>query len=831
MWLTIIAIILAILALIVAVGGALYVWIYWRLIQRPLPEWEGEFQLDCLAAPVEVLRDKHGVPHIYAQSRADLYRAQGYVHAQDRLWQMEQHRRIAAGTLAEVFGAPALEADRFSRIVGFRRAAQAELDALDAESRQVLEWYAEGVNAYIAERPRRLAAEFNLLRFAPQPWTPLDTVGYAKVMGWSLCVNWESEITRLRLALHMDPYRAAELEPEYPPHNPVILEALGAEEATRLMSSAGLLLNQYEQIKQWLSQHGAQVPGEGQGSNSWALAPKASLNGRPLLANDPHLSVAMPGPFYENHLICPDLEVSGASLPGSPGVLIGHNEHIAWGMTNAFVDVQDLYVERRHPEDDTRYEYNGQWEQAQVIEEIINVRRGQSHVERVIVTRHGPLISRLLDGQTFESKAEAARVRSLPLALRWTGHEPGGLVRAVLKMNEARNWDEFDAALADWSLPPQNIVYTDAEGYIGYVMAGKAPVRDKNLGLLPAPGWTDEYEWSGYIPHAELPRIYNPASGRIVTANNKMTGDDYPYFLGIEYYPGWRAARLEEMLSFKERHSFRDMQEMQNDNVSKFAEALAPWMAQAGADTTWERVGHLALRDWNHRLEVDSVGATVFHYTLQELLERTFGDKLGVLMPNFLGIASNPLFGITGMAMRAENRLLQLIESQEHSPWYTEAQSGRERTREELIKEAFKAAVRRLSDEIGESSVRWQWGRHHQVRFVHPLGSVRLLRTFFNRGPYPIGGDANTPMQTRHSTQLPLELVRVAPAYRQIFEVGQWDRAVSVTINGQSGHPLSRQYDDQIPMWREGVYHKMPWSRAAVEEETVYRMNLRSEAK
>jgi len=824
---TIAAVLIAVLIIVIAVGGGIFVWIYWRLIQRPLPQWSGAFTLPGLTTPVEVLRDKHGIPHIYAQNRADLFRAQGYVHAQDRLWQMEQNRRIAQGTLSAVFGDVALEADRFSRIVGFWRAAQTELAALDAETRQALDWYAEGVNAYMAARPGRLAAEFNLLRFAPEPWTALDTLGFTKVMGWSLSINWESELTRLRLALQLDPYRAAELEADYAPPNPVILEALGAESAQRLLSTAGLLLNQYESVKEFLDSHGALVFGMGQGSNSWAIAPKASLTGRPMLANDPHLSMTMPGPFYEIHLAAPDYEVSGVSFAGAPGVVIGHNDRIAWGVTNAFADVQDLYVERLHPDDATRYEFRGEWEEAQVFDEVIQVRRrAQPHVERVVVTRHGPLISGLLDGETVATANGAQSLQTIPLALRWTGHEPGQVVRSVLQLNTATNWQEFDAALAGWSTPPQNFTYADADGYIGYVMAGDVPQRDRNPGLVPAPGWTGEYEWSGLIPHGELPRLFNPESGRIVTANNKMVGDDFPHFLGIEYYPGWRAARLETLLKDKERHTVRDLEQMQLDTMSTFAAGLAPWIAQLESRSLTERIALGALRDWNYRMDPESIAPTVFHFTLMQLLQKTFGDKLGDTLPGYLGIPFNPLFSSTGFFLRAETRLLELIDNHEQSFWYTDMQTGRDRNREELLREAFHDALRYLRDEVGESVTRWQWGRHHQVRYVHPLGSVFILKTFFNRGPYPIGGDSTTPLQTHHVAQLPLNLVKVAPAYRQIYEVGYWDRTKSVTINGQSGHPLSKQYDDQIDMWREGEYHAMPWTRAAVEAEAVYRMRL-----
>ncbi|RME61662.1 MAG: penicillin acylase family protein, partial [Caldilineae bacterium] len=770
--------------------------------------------LDCLTAPVTVLRDKHGIPHIYAENQADLLRAQGFVHAQDRLWQMEQNRRIGHGTLAEFFGQAALDVDRFSRIVGFRRAAEAELATLEPDVLQALEHYAEGVNAYIRSRPGRLAPEFNLLRRQPAPWTPLDVVAFSKVMAWSLCVNWESELVRLQLAGRFDPVRAADLEPDYPNVNPVIIEGVGSTECMRMVNTAGLLLNQYDQLRTWLNPSGAN-----QGSNCWAVVPHRSASGRALLCNDPHLSLRMPGVWYENHLHCPELHVSGASFAGAPGVVIGHNERIAWGLTNAFADVQDLYLERPHPEEPTRFEYEGEWEPAQVLREKINVRgRSAPHEEEVIITRHGPLINRLLP-----------EPGTTPLALRWQGHEPGRLLGAILALNKARNWQEFDAALAGWSAPPQNVVYADVDGNIGYRLAGHIPIRADGLGLVPAPGWTGDHEWVGVIPDEDLPRLFNPPSGLIVTANNKMAGDDYPHFLGVETFPGWRARRIEEMLKAKRHLSLRDMEQIQLDVTSLYAQALTPLLTIQHSDDPFVTIALNMLRNWSYGMEAGSGAALVFQYTLLHLLEMTFGDKLGPAKRGFLGGTISPLFIMSGFMHRAETRLLELLKGEDASPWYMDAASGRQRTRDELIAEALAMAVKRIRREVNATPRHWAWGRMHQVRYMHPMGSVPLLKGFFNRGPFPVGGDGTTPNQTGYAPELPPGLVQIVASYRQIYDVGAWDLAETVTTNGQSGHPLSPNYTDQIAMWLEGVYHPMPWSRQAVDAITTRRLVLNSD--
>jgi penicillin amidase len=821
-------VILAALFALVLLAAAVFLYVYWWLMQRPNPKLEGKLAAPFLDAPVEILRDKHGVPHVYAQSEADLFRAQGWLHAQERMWQMEQARRIAAGRLAELFGAPALDADRFCRIIGFRRAAEAELPTLDADTRRVLDWYSAGVSAYIADHPGRLAAEINLLRVNVEPWTAVDTLACAKATAWSMSINWESELTRLRLLQELDPYLAAELDPDYPEKNPLIMEGVGNQTKERLLHTAGLLLHQYETVRSWLGDGGS----GGKGSNSWVVAPKHSLNRRPLLCADPHLGVQLPGPVYEMHLDCPQLEVSGATFPGQPSVVMGHNNMLAWGMANGLADTQDLFIEQVHPEDPTRFAYGGEWEQAQVIDEVIQVRRGLPHTERVVITRHGPLITNFLRPPTPHGRTPAQESLTvpliMPLALQWAGLAPNRTQAARLALARAADWQQFTAALSDWATPVQAFTYADARGNIGFMLAGHIPQRAQNLGLLPAAGWDPAYAWGPPIPPQELPQLYNPESGLIVAANNKPVSDDYAQFLGVEFDPGWRAARIEEMLLEKERHTIRDMQEMQQDTLSKFAQAFTPWFTLLRSEDPWEKTALQLLRKWNWRMDSDSQAALCFHYILAHLMELVWGDKLRAARAGFLGVSSAPLFPLHGFHLRAETKLLELLNAHEESFWYADIANSRQRPRDELLQEALSRAMRSIRQVHGDSSLRWAWGRTHQVRFTHPLGRARFVGHFFDRGPLPVGGDATTPLQTRFTTLddvLP-GLVTTLPVYRQVYEVGAWDRAETVLAGGQSGHPLSRLYDDQVMMWREGVYHLMPWSRDAVEKTAVYRLLL-----
>jgi penicillin G amidase len=791
-------------------------YLYWWQIQRPVPDLDGDRDMVSLEAPVQVLRDRYGVPHIYASGDADLFKVQGYVHAQDRLWQMEQSRRIAHGRLAEVFGEAALDADRFSRLVGFTRAAQRELAQLDETERRALEWYAEGVNEFIRQNPGKLAAECNLLRFQPELWTELDTLACMKLMAWESSVNWETELLRLLLVGEIGAEGVAELEPGIVQEYPVITQKLAKSEAMELLSITQRILSSYEAIKPWL-----RIRDGGSGSNSWAIAPKRSVTRRAILANDTHQGARIPVQWYELHLSSPTLHVSGASLPGVPGVFIGHNESIAWGLTSAPCDVQDLYLERSRPDNRDQYELGGQWYAAEVLEESIRVRgRNSPHVERIRVSRHGPIVDAVIRDCFLQ------QIPDMAFSLRWAGQDPGDTLKSLLLLNRATDWESFTEALAHWSTPTQSFTYADTDGNIGYLLAGRIPRRAKGHGLMPSPGWDVRYDWNGYASASDLPRIFNPESGYIVTANNRISAVDIPVFMGEDFSPGWRAGRLEDLLLEKERCTLRDVEEMQLDTGSWFARRLAPWFGRLEPRDSYEKLAAELLREWDHKLASDSSGASVFHFAWRALMRLVYVDKVGQAESTIFGAGLTPLFLNHSLWLRASERLLELITDCKESAWYRDAATGRERNRNEILAEALAEAVAQLRATLGDNARRWEWGRVHQIRFNHPLGSARLLGTFLNCGPFPIGGDFSTPLQTGESPNLPPQLVQVIPTYRQIFDVGNWDSAETVIATGQSGRPFSTHYTDQVDMWREGEYRTMPWSREAVESAAMYRMLL-----
>ena len=545
------------------VGEVARVGLTW-LSRRRLPRVDGVLHVAGPEGAVEVLRDRWGVPHIYAESEHDLYFAQGFVHAQDRLWQMDLNRRLVAGRLAEVLGSDALQLDRWIRTLRMRWVAEQEAQALPEPMRDLLEAYAAGVNACAAQG--RLPVEFALLGYRPEPWEPADTLSWGKMMSWSLSVNWEAELLRQRLVDRLGPEREAELEPDSLGRCPTIIPTdSGAADAVN--AAAASALGRAEAARTFAGPSAL----DGVGSDNWVVAGARSETGAPLLANDMHLGLDLPAIWYENHLVCGDLNLTGITFPGVPGVVSGHNGHVAWGFTNGFADVQDLYIEHLRHTDDGRVEaeFRGAWEEAQVFREEFRVKGAEPVTEDVIVTRHGPIINSLVGD--FGGEA--------PLALRWTSLEPDQLMVALHAMNHADDCASFREALRLWSAPIQNMVYADTQGAIAYSLPGRIPIRAKGDGRLPVPGWSGDYEWTGYIPFDELPHMLNPPKGYIATANNRIVDDAYPHFLGYDYCVGDRAQRIVELLEDRERIDRDYIQRMQSDLVAPHARKMAGFLA------------------------------------------------------------------------------------------------------------------------------------------------------------------------------------------------------------------------------------------------------------
>ncbi len=786
-------------------------------LRKPLPRTAGILAVEGLGEPVEILRDRWGVPHIYARSNADLFFAQGYVHAQDRLWQMELQRRTGLGQLAEILGPVALESDRFLRTLGFGRVAREEEAAMSSEERETIGAYCAGINAFLADNARRLPLEFSLLRYRPRPWEPADLFAFGKVLALNLSMNWTIEIVRARIVAALGAERAAKLDPAYPADQPFAIPQ-DADYAPELGTEA-------------LRAAAAPDPfaggrGDAPGSNAWVVGGGRTTSGGPLLANDPHLALQLPALWYENHLVGGDYAVAGASIPGAAGVIIGHNARIAWGVTNGMNDVQDLYIERFDPADPTglRYEFRGAWEEAALVHEEIAVRErplgGRRRVETlpVRITRHGPIVSPLVPREDAVSDESGEA-----LALRWTALKPGGIQRAILAVNRAHNWATFRAALSEWTVPPQNFVYADVDGHIGYALGGVIPIRAQGDGRVPVPGWTGEWEWTEAIPPEENPHALDPAEGWIVTANNRIVGDEFPHPLPGEWLPGYRAARIREALGRVPRHDATSFARLHADRQSAPGRALAG-LARAGRlplapGDEFAALARDILAAWDGLLTADSVAGLIAAILTDQLLDRAHrGVNRPLATVTGLGVLAS-LPGRTFL-QRTLPRVLGLFAGGDPS-WLAPGD-----TPEAILRDAWSATLAELRATWGDDPTRWRYGHAHRLTLRHPLGALRPLRALLNRGPFPTGGDLNTVCMGSLATSPAGVESYTAPSYRLICDPTDWDNSRSSYPGGQSGHPASSHYDDLIAPWLEERYHPLLWTHAAVEEAATDRLTL-----
>ncbi|MGZ5085041.1 MAG: penicillin acylase family protein, partial [Usitatibacter sp.] len=722
--------------LLLAAAGA------WAYLHESLPAIDGEVALKGLGAPVEVLRDKEGVPHLFARSERDAWFAMGYVHAQDRLWQMEFQRRVAQGRLAEFLGERAYDTDRLMRTLGLAWMAQRIVAKLDAGTRENLDAYSAGVNAFLAADPV-LPVEFQVFRMKPESWKPADTLGWLLVMAWDLSSNWRLELTRLRFAAKLGRERAGEILPPYPGDAPWMLpdfKALYAE----MEPAAGALL--------------AATPAheEAVGSNSWAVAGSRSETGKPLLANDPHLGLQAPGLWYLAHVSTPAGNVVGGTLPGVPFVVLGRNDEIAWSFTTTNGDTQDLFVERVAPDDSASYLTPKGRAKFEVREEIIRVGSEERPI-RIRSTRHGPVISDAL--KTAGDGAPKGHV----LALAWAAlTEESTVARAGFALNRARNRAELDAAGRDFTAPQQNVVFADRAGHIGFSAPARIPVRradNEAMGRVPVPGWIAKYDWQGFLPYEQMPAVSDPASGRIVTANHKITPPGYKPFISVDWFPPYRADRIEEMLAMQPKHSLQSFARMQADSQSRLARELLPVALAAKPSTEGGRRAQALLQGWKGDMAVDLAAPLAFAAWYRELTRLVYADELGELFNESWEMRSAFMIGV----MKGERGLER---------WCDDVRTAARETCPAQAARAFDLAARDLQERYGDAAG-WRWGAAHPAAGDHrPFGFVPYVARLFSVAP-ETAGDAfsiNVGAYFIHDKARPFAN-RHAPSLRAIYDL------------------------------------------------------------
>ncbi len=806
------------------------------LTRRSFPQTSGEVQLPGLDGPVDVYRDEFGIPHIYATTPHDLFMAQGYVQAQDRFWQMDMWRHQATGRLSELLGENTLEVDKYLQTLGWERVAQQELEQMDAESLAILEAFSEGVNAYLATRSgSQLSLEYVFLGlinpgYQPKPWTPIHSLAWAKAMAWDLRGNMGTEIDRAMLLATLTPDQLAQLYLPYDFDNrPVIVNQAGRS-APPGQSTAGYapligeLFPAWEGIRQqFAALDGLRGGGfEGIGSNNWVISGELTDTGMPYLANDPHLAAQIPSIWYQVGLHCvPKSEacpynVTGFGFSSVPGVIIGHNDRIAWGMTNVGPDVMDLYIEKINPDNPNQYEVNGEWVDMELVPVTINVAGGEPVEITVRYTRNGPILTDV-SLEDFAQQAGIDLPENFAIALRWTALEPNFTFRAIWKMNRAQNWEEFRAAARDFAVPAQNLVYADVEGNIGYQMPGTIPIRNPGHdGMLPVPGWTDEFQWQGFIPFDELPFAFNPPEGYIVTANNAVVGPEYPYAISLQWDQGYRAQAIVDMIeNAPGKIDIPYLQKMQGDNRDINAERLVPVLMQVplADEKLIERRALLA--DWDFQAHMDSAPAALFQVFWKNLLALTFRDDL----PEFFWPGGNSGWIRVVGAM---------IEQPDH-PWWDDKNTPEVEDRDRTFALAFEAAVAELEGLLGRNPEKWTWGDLHTLTLEHGvMSNFPLIGSLFNAGPFRTSGGSSIVNATGWSARQDTDTyaVRSLPSMRMIVDFSNLENSLAIHTTGQSGHAGNPHYVDMTDPWRLIEYAPMLWEREAVEAaaESVLRL-------
>jgi penicillin amidase len=763
-----------------------------------------------------------GIPHIYASSLHDLFMAQGYVHAQDRFWQMDFWRHIGSGRLSEMFGDKQVETDSFLRTLGWRQIAEQEVASYDAESLAVLDAYAEGVNAYLVDHQgTAISLEYGILKiltpnYKPEPWTPVNTLTWAKAMAWDLGGNMDEEIERAILLKNFTPEQVAQLFPSYPADHPIIVPETG-QAATNPSAGRNIPNLDWAFIQKRFTALDALLgpSGAGIGSNSWAVSGSLTATGMPLLANDPHLGIQMPSIWYQIGLHCRPVsancpfEVAGFSFAGAPGVVIGHNQNIAWGLTNTGPDVMDLYIEKINPDNPNQYEYNGQWVDMTLRTETITVGGGKPVSLTVRSTRHGPIISDVYGKlEAFTTKAGVPLPENYAISLRWTALEPSTIFQAIWGFDKAANWDEFRKAASKFNVPAQNLLYADVQGNIGYQMPGNIPIRKSGDGTLPVLGWTDEYEWTGYIPFEQLPFVFNPSKGYIVTANNAVVGAEYPYHISSDWDYGFRANRIVNMIENAPGPiDSAYIQKMQGDSYESNAATLVPLLAQLNFQpgTPNQAAALDLLKNWDFQARMDSAPAAVFEVFWKNLLADTLNDNL-------------PKDYQPEGGSRWDEVIRNLVKEPDSFWWDDKATTDKVELRDDIFVRAFSEAVAEIEKVEGKDSARWNWGDLHTATFVNQtLGKsgIAPIEALFNRGPFRTNGGEAIVNATGWNATLGY-FVDWLPSMRMIVDLGDLRSSLTVHTTGESGHAYNPHYIDMADLWRNIQYYPMLWNEQAI---------------
>lgn len=817
-WLKITSIVILVIALLLGVTG---VW----LVRRSWPDYSGKLKVEGLKDTVTIKRDKYGIPNIYAENEDDLFFAQGYVHAQDRLWQMEVSRRLCKGTMSEMAGEATLGLDKTVRLFGIYRIAEKSLPMLDNGTKAVLEAYCRGVNAYINTHRGKLPLEFTVMGVEPDLWTPVDVISWGNFMAFNTGQNYRYEVFRGNLTVKLGEEMAELALPPTEENHPVTIPG-GVKDFSWLDGTESLQAVEIERF----------IPGGltlGWASGAWAVQGKYTESGKAMLTSDAHMGLSIPSMWCQNGLHGGRFDVVGFSMPGVPMVVLGHNSKISWAFTNMNPDVQDLYIEKLdNTQNPTRYKYKEEWVDLQKIQETIKVKGKQPVEFEILSTNHGPLLKDLFevteqDRKDVENyKPEIGYDTPLrrerwtgtdTLSLRWPLYEGSTAMRSIYELNLSGNWEDFRNALQYWDTLSQNFVYADVEGNIGFQSAGKVPIRNaEHVGIVPVPGWDGEYEWEGYIPFRELPYIYNPDSGYVVSANNRMVPSDYKYNMSYDWFhPGYRATRINELLqqqiSSGKKFVKEDMAEILGDTYNYSAKELVPYITTIEAEGENQTKALEYLKDWDYHHDVGSIGAAIYTVWFSYAAKNVYDDEL----------SQKDIWG-PHLPMKRILSMVKIVPDKSNS-WFDNVYTTEVETRDDIIKTSFAQAVEWLEKEYGKDPARWQLGKVQTVRLMDMVfGEVPNLKNVFNsRKVYQMEGSPVSVSFAYSYTNPPGKYnVRYGSTQRLILEPGNWDGMLVVNSSGQNAQLFHPNREDQVDLWAKMQWYTLPYSEQGVDAVT-----------
>lgn len=803
------------LFLFILVAGVAAVAIYWTFY-KPLPDHSATIHLPGLESPADIHWDPFGVPHIYAGHKRDLYYAIGYVHAQDRLWQMTLSQLSAEGRFAEFLGEDLIALDKYQRTLGFWETARRIEREAPVELLELLQAYADGVNDFVRKSGGKLPIEFSLLGIEPIPWTPAHSFAISRLMAWEMNTGWWSKMTFGYLSEHLPENMLRELIPEWGSGEPVMMRQWTPPGAAAWMAP---LLDREMEMRALSGREGSLT-----GSNAWAVSGSRTESGSAILAGDPHLGLSMPGYWYELHLSLDGRTLTGATIPGAPMVVLGQNSHYAWSLTNMMADDTDFFVGLPHPDRPDHYlldslDGTARYAPFEKRDEVIRVRGGADHLYRVRSTRHGPVISDIYPEKELTGE--------YLISMAWTGHRVSQEILALHRINWGEDFDTFLEALRDFRSPGQNFAYADREGNIAIISAAGLPIRSHNP-LLFRKGWDSSYDWQGWIPFEELPRVINPESGFVANANNKLHPNNYPHYITAFWEPPSRIQRIEEYFRDHPVMSVELFRQMQFDSYSVHArelvERILPALRQSGAAAEFSEILPY-LQNWNYLYEGSSTAATLLDAFFIKLTRNTLLDELGET-------AYRTFIRKHNMPVRVMNRLLQ-----DDSFLFKDQSTGTIETREQMIVRSMQDAVEWLTSRYGEEPINWRWENHHTIRLRPPLfseasdraGAPAPLRLIVNnlmtKGPYPVDGHSMSINNGQYDWSRPFEMV-AGPSIRRIVDFSTPHRSYSVLPTGQSGNPLSEFYGDQTDLWLNGQYRYIYQDSTFFRETSYQTMRL-----